>query len=80
MKGLDKLGFGFVEVGTVIPEEQEGLTKPRMFILNEDNAIIHRTDGESKGNVVQSHLLIIFMELMMIFNQVIHLLFRKCAH
>lgn len=40
--GLYKLGFGFVEVGTVTPKPQEGNPKPRVFRLTADNAIINR--------------------------------------
>ncbi|KAF8817945.1 putative dihydroorotate dehydrogenase reveal [Cardiosporidium cionae] len=37
-----KLGFGFVEIGTVTPLPQEGNPKPRIFRLNEDRAVINR--------------------------------------
>jgi len=37
-----KLGFGFVEVGTVTPEPQEGNAQPRVFRLPEDKAVINR--------------------------------------
>lgn len=40
--GLFKMGFGFVEVGSVTPAPQSGNTKPRVFRLTEDNAIINR--------------------------------------
>lgn len=40
--GLYKVGFGFVEVGTVTPEPQEGNPKPRVFRLLEDEAVINR--------------------------------------
>lgn len=40
--GLYKLGFGFVEVGTVTPEPQEGNPKPRVFRLAADQAVINR--------------------------------------
>jgi len=40
--GMLKLGFGFVEVGTVTPEPQEGNAKPRVFRLSEDKAVINR--------------------------------------
>ena len=38
----EKLGFGFVEVGTVTPKPQLGNPKPRLFRLKNDNAIINR--------------------------------------
>lgn len=40
--GLYKVGFGFVEVGTITPKPQEGNPKPRVFRLNKDKAIINR--------------------------------------
>ncbi len=40
--GLYKLGFGFVEVGTITPKPQEGNPKPRVFRLTTDQAIINR--------------------------------------
>ena len=39
---LLKLGFGFVEVGTVTPLKQFGNSKPRIFRLEEDEALINR--------------------------------------
>ena len=39
---LFKLGFGFVEVGTVTPLNQYGNPKPRVFRLEEDSALINR--------------------------------------
>ena len=36
---LFKLGFGFVEVGTVTPLKQFGNPKPRLFRLIEDQAL-----------------------------------------
>ena len=40
--GLYKVGFGFVEVGTITPKPQEGNPKPRVFRLTADHAIINR--------------------------------------
>lgn len=40
--GLYKVGFGFVEVGTITPKPQEGNPKPRVFRLAKDKAIINR--------------------------------------
>ena len=37
-----KLGFGFVEVGTVTPLKQFGNLKPRIFRLEDDSALINR--------------------------------------
>ncbi|NXM85391.1 PYRD dehydrogenase, partial [Oenanthe oenanthe] len=50
--GLYKMGFGFVEVGTVTPEPQEGNPKPRVFRLAEDEAVINRYGFNSHGHVV----------------------------
>ncbi|KAM7040416.1 dihydroorotate dehydrogenase (quinone), mitochondrial isoform 2-T2 [Acridotheres tristis] len=49
--GLYKMGFGFVEVGTVTPEPQEGNPKPRVFRLAEDEAVINRYGFNSHGHV-----------------------------
>ncbi len=40
--GLAKVGFGFVEVGSVTPLPQPGNEKPRVFRLFEDEAVINR--------------------------------------
>ena len=42
MNGLYKIGFGFVEIGTITPLPQEGNPKPRVFRLTEDHAVINR--------------------------------------
>ncbi|XP_027871818.1 dihydroorotate dehydrogenase (quinone), mitochondrial isoform X2 [Xiphophorus couchianus] len=47
--GLYKLGFGFVEVGTITPKPQEGNPKPRVFRLPEDQAVINRYGFNSCG-------------------------------
>lgn len=47
--GLLKLGFGFVEVGTVTPRPQPGNPKPRMFRLARDRAIINRLGFNNDG-------------------------------
>jgi len=48
---LFKLGFGFVEVGTVTPHEQYGNPKPRVFRLVEDQALINRLGFNNLGAV-----------------------------
>ncbi|XP_067158378.1 dihydroorotate dehydrogenase (quinone), mitochondrial isoform X9 [Apteryx mantelli] len=48
--GLYKMGFGFVEVGTVTPQPQEGNPKPRVFRLAEDEAVINRYGFNSHGH------------------------------
>jgi dihydroorotate dehydrogenase len=39
---LHKIGFGFVEIGSVTPKPQPGNNKPRVFRLKENSAIINR--------------------------------------
>ena len=46
---LLRLGFGFVEVGTVTPRPQPGNPKPRVFRLDEDRAVINRMGFNSGG-------------------------------
>ena len=46
---LFRLGFGFVEVGTVTPIKQYGNPKPRVFRLEEDEALINRLGFNSSG-------------------------------
>ena len=48
-ESLKNLGFGFVEVGTVTPKPQSGNPRPRMFRLNEDDAIINRLGFNNRG-------------------------------
>ena len=47
---LFKLGFGFVEVGTVTPRSQYGNPKPRIFRLEEDKALINRLGFNNSGS------------------------------
>jgi len=46
---LLRLGFGFVEVGTVTPLKQFGNPKPRIFRLEDDNALINRLGFNNDG-------------------------------
>ncbi len=46
---LKRLGFGYVEVGTVTPKPQAGNPKPRLFRLPEDNALINRMGFNNEG-------------------------------
>ena len=46
---LLKFGFGFVEVGTVTPVKQFGNSKPRIFRLEQDNAMINRLGFNNDG-------------------------------
>lgn len=43
------LGFGFVEVGTITPQPQEGNPKPRLFRLRQDRAVINRMGFNNAG-------------------------------
>ena len=44
-----RLGFGFVEVGTVTPKPQAGNPRPRLFRLERDEAVINRFGFNSEG-------------------------------
>ena len=46
---LLRLGFGFVEVGTVTPLKQFGNPKPRIFRLKDDDALINRLGFNNDG-------------------------------
>ena len=46
---LFRLGFGFVEVGTITPFKQYGNPKPRVFRLVEDEALINRLGFNNHG-------------------------------
>lgn len=39
---LHRIGFGFVEIGSVTPVPQPGNEKPRVFRLQKDEAVINR--------------------------------------
>ncbi len=46
---LLRLGFGFVEVGTITPKPQAGNPRPRVFRLDQDRAVINRLGFNSEG-------------------------------
>jgi dihydroorotate dehydrogenase len=46
---MGKLGFGFVECGTVTPKPQSGNPRPRLFRLSEDGAVINRMGFNNRG-------------------------------
>jgi dihydroorotate dehydrogenase len=48
-ESMRRLGFGFVEVGTVTPRPQPGHSKPRVFRLEEDEAVINHIGFKSDG-------------------------------
>lgn len=49
LPALSRLGFGFIEVGTVTPRAQPGNPKPRLFRLTQHNSIINRMGFNNKG-------------------------------
>lgn len=47
--GLAKLGFGFLEIGTITPRPQDGNPKPRLFRIPEAQGIINRMGFNNAG-------------------------------
>jgi dihydroorotate dehydrogenase len=45
-----RLGFGFVEVGSITPQPQLGNPKPRVFRLSDDNGVINRLGFNNGGH------------------------------
>ena len=43
------MGFGFAEVGTVTPQPQDGNPRPRLFRLEEDEAVVNRMGFNNAG-------------------------------
>ena len=52
MTGLACLGFGHIELGTVTPNPQLGNPRPRIFRLQEDQALINRMGFPNAGAAV----------------------------
>ena len=46
---LLRLGFGFVEIGSVTPQPQAGNPRPRLFRLLEDSAVVNRMGFNNDG-------------------------------
>ena len=46
---LANFGFGFIEIGSLTPKEQDGNPKPRCFRLPKDKAIINRMGINNNG-------------------------------
>jgi dihydroorotate dehydrogenase len=46
---LARMGFGFLEIGTITPRPQPGNPKPRMFRLVEHEALINRLGFNNRG-------------------------------
>jgi dihydroorotate dehydrogenase len=49
MKFMRNLGFSFMEIGTVTPLAQSGNSKPRLFRLKRDQALINRMGFNNDG-------------------------------
>ena len=49
LDGLEMLGFGFVEIGTVTPKPQAGNPKPRLFRITDQQALINRMGFNNDG-------------------------------
>ena len=49
IEAFDRMGFGFIEVGTVTPRPQPGNPRPRMFRLPKERAIINRLGFNNQG-------------------------------
>lgn len=49
IRGMSRLGFGFIEVGTVTPRPQAGNPKPRLFRIEEREGIINRMGFNNEG-------------------------------
>jgi dihydroorotate dehydrogenase len=50
--GLGRLGFGFIEVGTVTPRPQRGQPRPRLFRIPASGALVNRLGFPNDGAVV----------------------------
>ena len=51
---LFRFGYGFIEVGTVTPKRQLGNSKPRIFRLEKDKALINRLGFNNHGSDIVS--------------------------
>ena len=49
IEGAAKLGFGFIEVGSITPRPQPGNPRPRLFRLTEERAVINRMGFNNQG-------------------------------
>ena len=54
---LSRAGFGFIEAGAVTPRAQPGNTRPRLFRLSQDAAIINRFGFNNAGMEAVLHRL-----------------------
>lgn len=67
MAACFRMGFGFVEIGTVTPRAQKGNIKPRVFRSVKDQAVVNRMGFCNKGMVSFK-------------KRVSHFVFRKRQH
>jgi dihydroorotate dehydrogenase len=49
LDGLSKLGFGFIEIGSVTPKAQPGNPQPRIFRLTRHQSLINRMGFNNSG-------------------------------
>ena len=49
LDGLEMLGFGFIEIGTVTPKPQAGNAQPRLFRIPDQQALINRMGFNNDG-------------------------------
>ena len=57
LHGLARLGFGFLEAGSVTPRPQPGNPRPRLFRLSEDRGVINRMGFNNAGlDAMAGHL------------------------
>lgn len=49
VRELGSMGFGFVEVGIITPQPQDGNPRPRLFRLPQDEAIVNRLGFANRG-------------------------------
>ncbi len=61
LEALGSLGFGFIEIGTVTPQPQDGNLKPRLFRIPQHEALINKMGFNNVGvkklalNLLQSN-------------------------
>jgi dihydroorotate dehydrogenase len=57
LPGIENLGFGFIEIGTVTPRPQLGNPTPRLFRVPERRALLNRLGFNNDGaEIVYAHL------------------------
>lgn len=57
VRGLSRLGFGFIEIGSVTAQPSAGNTRPRLFRLPADEALINRMGLNNAGAEAVAHRL-----------------------